>query len=204
MDEGQTTSAVQSYLNQLAGDSPAEPIVRALLDQAVRRLHQLCCSMLHRSYPRLTRPPLNLQPEEMLSAVVERLLKALREARPVTVRQFFGLACQHMRWELNDLARRLDEQPVPVELGDIAIPAWPASDSGLSPVSRRMFAAIDNLPEHEREAFDLVRIQGVSLTEAANLLDVSVMTVRRRLNRGLQLLAAALQDLSPYGDIPDA
>lgn len=204
MDEGQTTSAVQSYLNKLAGDSPAEPIVRALLDQAVRRLLQLCSSMLHRSYPRLTRPPLNLQPEEMLSAVVERLLKALREARPATVRQFFGLACQHMRWELNDLARRLDEQPMPVELGDISVPGWPASDSGLSPVSRRMLAAIDNLPEREREAFDLVRIQGMSLTEAANVLDVSVMTVRRRLNRGLQLLAAALQDLSPHGDIPDA
>ena len=52
--------------------------------------------------------PLNLQAEEMLSAVVERLLKALREARPATVRQFFALASQHMRWELNDMARRLD------------------------------------------------------------------------------------------------
>jgi hypothetical protein len=42
-----------------------------------------------------------------LSAVVERLLKALRAARPQTVREFFALANQHMRWELNDLARRL-------------------------------------------------------------------------------------------------
>jgi RNA polymerase sigma-70 factor (ECF subfamily) len=47
----------------------------------------------------------------MLSAVVERLLKALREARPATTRQFFALACRYMRWELNDMARRLDEQP---------------------------------------------------------------------------------------------
>ena len=52
----------------------------------------------------------------MLSAVVERLLKALREARPTTVRQFFALACQHTRWELNDLARRLDTQPRAVEV----------------------------------------------------------------------------------------
>ena len=43
------------------------------------------------------------------SAVAERLLKAMREARPVNVRQFFALANQHMRWELNDLARRLDD-----------------------------------------------------------------------------------------------
>jgi RNA polymerase sigma-70 factor (ECF subfamily) len=47
-----------------------------------------------------------LQADELLSAVVERLLKALREARSATVRQFFTLAGQHARWELNGLARR--------------------------------------------------------------------------------------------------
>src|ERR1700724_1778551 len=118
MDEECTTSAVQRYLDDLAGDGAAQPVVRALLDRAVRRLHQLCATLLHRSYPRLTRPPFNLQADEMLSAVVERLLKALREARPETVRQFFALAGQHMRWELNDLARRLDGQPATVELLD--------------------------------------------------------------------------------------
>jgi hypothetical protein len=37
--------------------------------------------------------------DELLSSVVERLLKAMREVRPPTVRQFFALANQHMRWE---------------------------------------------------------------------------------------------------------
>src|SRR5262245_33368072 len=106
MAEERTTAAVQRYLDELAGAAPAEPVVRALLERSVRRLHQLCATLLHRSYPRLTQPPLNLRAEEMLSAVVERLIKALREARPTTVRQFFALAGQHMRWELNDLARR--------------------------------------------------------------------------------------------------
>jgi hypothetical protein len=41
--------------------------------------------------------------------LAKRLLEAMREARPQTVRQFFALANQHMRWELDDLARRLDE-----------------------------------------------------------------------------------------------
>lgn len=111
MDEQHTTAVVQRYLDELAGGAPAEPVVRALLDQAVRRLHHLCASLLYRRYPRLTRPPLNVQADEMLGAVTERLLKALREARPANVRQFFALAGQHTRWELNDLARRLDEQP---------------------------------------------------------------------------------------------
>jgi RNA polymerase sigma-70 factor (ECF subfamily) len=197
MEEERTTAAVQRYLDELAGDSPAEPVIRALLDRAVRRLHQLCATMLYRSYPRLTRAPLNLQADEMLSAVVERLLKALRQARPASTRQFFALACQHMRWELNDMARRLDEQATAVALHDETVPSPASSDSAISPDGRRILAAIERLPDGEREAFDLVRIQGMSQAEAAQVLEVSVMTVNRRLNRGLQLLAATLGDLNP-------
>ncbi len=106
MSSSQSTAAVQSYLDALAGDRPADPIVRELLDRAVRRLEMLCANMLYRSYPRLLQPPLNLQPDEMLGAVVERLLKAMRAVRPRTLHEFFALANQHMRWELDDLARR--------------------------------------------------------------------------------------------------
>jgi RNA polymerase sigma-70 factor (ECF subfamily) len=204
MDQESTTAAIQRYLDALGEDSPPDPVIRALLDRAVRRLQQLCATILYRSYPRLTRPPANLQPDEMLGAVVERLLKALRQARPANPRQFFALACQHMRWELNDMARRLDEQPAAGELRDDSLPAPASSDSGLTPNGRRILAAIDRLPEAEREAFDLVRIQGMSQAEAAQVLEVSVMTVNRRLNRGLQLLAAALRDLYPGEEDPAA
>jgi len=201
MSEEHTTAVVQRYLDQLAGDSPAEPIVRALLDRAVRRLHLLCATLLYRSYPRLTQPPLNLQAEELLSAVAERLLKAMRQIRPQTVRQFFALANQHMRWELNDLARRLDEQPTPVELREGLVPAPASTGSGLTPNGRRMLEAIDNLPDDEREAFGLVRVQGMTQTEAARVLGVSAVTVKRRLNRGLRLLTEKLADLRP-GETP--
>jgi RNA polymerase sigma-70 factor (ECF subfamily) len=157
----------------------------------------LCATLLHRSYPRLTHPPLNLQADELLGAVAERLLKALRAVRPDTVRQFFALANQHMRWELNDLARRLDEQPTVVELLEGETPAAPSSASVLSPDGRRMLEAIDDLPEDEREIFDLLRIQGLTQPEAAEVLGVSVKTVQRRLNRSLLLLAKELDDLRP-------
>ena len=49
MDEDRTTAVVQRYLDELAGDGPAEPVIRALLDRAVRRLHELCAALLHRS-----------------------------------------------------------------------------------------------------------------------------------------------------------
>jgi DNA-directed RNA polymerase specialized sigma24 family protein len=68
---------------------------------------------------------------------------------------------------VNDLARCLDEQPTVAELcaGTLSVPS--GSDSGLTPDSRRILAAIEGLPQGEPEAFDLVRIQGMSQTEAA-------------------------------------
>ena len=62
-----------------------------------------------------------------------------------------------MRWELNDLARRLDKQPAAVELREERAALPVSSDSGLSPDGRRILEAIESLPEDEREAFDLVR-----------------------------------------------
>src|SRR5215813_1205429 len=165
MPEENTTHIVQRYLDELTGAAPAEPVVRPLLDRAFLRLQRLCATLLYHDYPRLTHPPLNLQTDELLSAVVERLLKALREARPRTAREFFALAGQHMRWELKDLARRLDNQPAEVELREEELPAPASSDSGLSPDGRRMLEVIEDLQEGEREAFELVCIQGLTYAE---------------------------------------
>jgi RNA polymerase sigma-70 factor (ECF subfamily) len=197
VSDDNTTVVVQRYLDALAADTPTEPALRALLDRAVRRLEMLCGNLLMRSYPRLMQPPLNLQRDELLGAVVERLLKALREVHPQTVRQFFALVNQHVRWELNDLARRLDEQPSAVALDEALVPAPPSSHSELGPHARRMLAAIDNLPEEEREAFSLVRIQGLTHAEAAGVLGVSAKTVQRRLNSAVLRLSAELDDLRP-------
>ena len=199
MIEEQTTVAVQRYLDALAGDAPADAIVRALLDRSVRRLQVLCANLLYRGYPRLMQAPVNLQPDELLSAVIERLLKALQSARPQTVREFFALANQHMRWELNDLARRLDSQPAAGELYEGIVLSPPSSVSKLSPNSLRMLQAVDDLPDEEREVFDLVRIQGVTQVEAGEVLGVSTKTVQRRLNRALLILSDALEDLRPGG-----
>ncbi len=119
MDTGRTTLAIQEYLDRLAGvrgDESPEPIIGELLGRSVERLQMLCASMLHRNYPRLTRGPTNLGADEMLGAIVERLIKALRQVHPQTVREFFSLANQHIRWELNDMAHRLDEGAATFEL----------------------------------------------------------------------------------------
>jgi RNA polymerase sigma factor (sigma-70 family) len=197
MDDDRTTAVIERYLIALAEDSPADPVIRALLERAVGRLKQLCANLLHRSYPRLVRPPSNLQADEVLGSVVGRLLKAMREVRPRTVREFFALANQHMRWELNDLARRLDDQPGRIELREGLVMAAESSGSGLRPDARRILEAIEGLPEDEREVFSLVRIQELTQVEVSQILGVSSKTVQRRLNRGLLLLARQLGDLNP-------
>jgi RNA polymerase sigma-70 factor (ECF subfamily) len=65
-----------------------------------------------------------------------------------------------------------------------------------------MIEVIDALPDDEREAFDLVRIQGMSLTDAAQMLGVAPKTVKRRLDRGLRLLTEQLGDLRPDDTAP--
>ena len=207
MDEEPTTAVIQRYLDALPGDQAADPIIRDLLDRAVGRLRLLCATFLHRSYPRLTQPPLNLETDELLGGVVAGLLTALRKVRPHTVRQFFALACQHMRWQLNDLARLLDERPTGAALPEAGVAVLAgSSDSCLSPDGRRMLAAIEALPEDEREVFDLVRIQGLTHAEAAGVVGVSEKTVQRRLNRARLLLAEQLADLrpAPSGGTPEA
>jgi RNA polymerase sigma-70 factor (ECF subfamily) len=197
MESAPTTVAVQRYLDELhlvGPDSLAETVVRDVLSHAARRLHILSASLLRRSYGRLTRPPLSLEAEDVLSAVVERLLKALREARPKNVRMFFALANQHMRWELNDLARRLDERTPAVAMRE-SVADQEISESVASANTLRILQAIDDLPEHEREVFGLVRVQGLTHAEAAAVLDVSTKTVQRRLNRCVLLLSERVGDL---------
>jgi len=204
VQEERTTAVVERYLNELAGasgDGTAVPIIRALLSSSARRLHLLSATLLHRNYPRLSEPPMNLNIEEMLGGVVERMMKALRKVHPKTVREFFALANKHMRWELNEFARRLDRETHAVELRESRVesPAAIAQDSSrTNPNTARMLEAIESLPDDERETFCLVRVQGMTHADAAEVLGVSAKTVQRRLARTLPLLAAQLRDLQPH------
>jgi RNA polymerase sigma-70 factor (ECF subfamily) len=198
MHEGPTTVTIQRYLDALPGDTATEPVIRELLEHAVSRLRLLCTTLLYKSYPRLTRPPVNLEPDELLGDVVAGLLTALRKTRPPTVRRFFALANQHMRWQLNELARRLDERPAAAALAESGVAAWPASSASvLSPDGLQMLEAIEGLPEDEREVFDLVGVQGLTHAEAATVVGVSEKTVQGRLNRARLLLAERLADHFP-------
>ena len=94
--------------------------------------------------------------------------------------------------------------PADVELREELVPSPPSSGSVLSPDARRILEVIDALPDDEREAFSLVRIQGLTQTEAAEVLGVSSKTVQRRLNRGIDAGGTAGRppaDREPPGDL---
>jgi RNA polymerase sigma-70 factor (ECF subfamily) len=203
MTDEHVSTVVQRYLDELAVGAEATPLIRGLLDSAVERLRLLCAIQLTRHYPRLARPPLNLDADEMLSAVVERLIKALQGIRPTHVRQFFALANKHIRWELNDLVRRLDEQAPDAPLEAEAAAPDP-SGSQLNPTARRILEAIERLPDQQREIFELIRIQGLTYSEAADVAGVSIKTVQRRLHSGLILLSDELCDLGPVPLAPNS
>ncbi len=103
-----------------------------------------------------------------------------------------------MRREPDAPSRRLDDQPAAVELQHLA-PAAGSSGSVLGPDARRILAAIEDLPEGEREAFGLIRIHGLTRAEAAEVLGVSCKTVRRRLNRGCSCSRSDSTTCAPVG-----
>lgn len=205
-----TTQAVQRLLDDLAakGDAPDDPLIRSLLGRSVNRLQMLCGRLLHGSYPRLTQSPAYLETNDLVGAVTERLIKALKDVRPETTRQFFGLANRHIRWELNDLARRVDQQPRHVAAGKepTAPPAREADTDAHAQTQTlmRILACIESLPDDEREVFEYVRIQGMTHAEAAELLGVAEKTIQRRLRRSVLLLADGLRDLVDHQALESA
>jgi hypothetical protein len=73
MPDEATTAVIQRYLDALPGGADAAPIIRELLERAAGRLRLLCATLLHKSYPRLARPPVNLETDELLGGVVAGL-----------------------------------------------------------------------------------------------------------------------------------
>jgi len=199
-------SAVNHCLNRLTqemDDANARQIVRELLSAAVDRIRRLCGSTLNRRYPRLVKGPFNVQPEEVLSAVVERLIKALRTLRPGTVREFYSLVTKHIRWELNGLARKLDGERHERLETDLVAHEPKDIDEQFSPLGRRILEVIARLPQMDQDIFNLVRVRGMRQPDAAEVLGISERTIQRRLKHVLPHLWAELGAVqSPLGPMP--
>jgi RNA polymerase sigma-70 factor (ECF subfamily) len=192
-----TTADLQRLIDALGEPSAAEFARADLIARAEARLCARAAAMLYRSFPRLARPPAQLDPSELVNRAAARLLQALQGIQPRTVAEFFALANKHIRWELLELARELERRHA-------ALPdpeAQPAPDgSSHTPPALwvRLHEAIDRLPDEDQELMDWLVTQGLTHQEAADLRQVSVKTVQRDWRRIRLALAEALgQDLAP-------
>ena len=185
-------SHVSALLERVrSGDDEARA---ALIECSCQRLLRLTQRMLHGQFSDLRRWE---DTGDVLQQALLRLHRSLEKIKPGSVRQFYRLAGQQIRWELIDLCRH--------HFGPQGIGAHYQSDYGEGPAStsakRRHEAAddtvgpaqlmewtefheqVDALPEEEREVFDLLWYQQLSQQDAATVLGVSLGTVKLRWQR---------------------
>lgn len=92
------------------------------------------------------------------------------------------------RYRLADHWRRQGRKPT-VELDDDQLEAAPGSGGAEAAMARRdLGILLRDLPEGQREAIDLVKVQGFSTEEAAARMGITVTTLKVRVHRGLQRL----------------
>jgi RNA polymerase sigma-70 factor (ECF subfamily) len=193
-DRGGDSARLQECLDRLrAGDAAAR---EELLARACDRLGRLARKLL-RADPRVGRWE---ETDDVRQNAMLRLYQALAQVTPPTPRDFFRLAALHIRRELVDLARH---HFGPAGAGRHHQSGAPGAPAGADPSDRSLdpqrltdwsefHAAIEKLPEEEREVFDLLWYHDMPQAEAAALLGVSERTLQRRWRSARRLLAGVL------------
>lgn len=123
--------------------------------------------------------------DDVLQNSLIRLHRSLAEVRPESARQFYGLATTHIRRELIDLARK--------HFGAEGVGANHLTDGGIAAENKSNAAepetieawaefheVVDDLPEPEREVVDLLWYEEMTQPEAAEVLGISLATLKRR------------------------
>lgn len=178
-----------------AGDTELQNLIDAslkdaagqavLIDHACDRLLRLTRKMFH-GFAGLSRWE---RTDDIFQNSMIRLFRALSEIQVESVRHFFNLAATQIRRELLDLSKHhfgrcsdganhhTDGQPSDEEGGSLHRQSDEPEDlEGW----RQFHEEVERLPGPEREVFDLIYYEGLSQEDAAEILNVSVRTARRR------------------------
>jgi RNA polymerase sigma factor (sigma-70 family) len=130
--------------------------------------------------------------DDVFQRFVLNLYRSLSEVRPQNGRAFLGLAAVQIRRKLIDLSRhyrlenkayKWNERIGDSELGDAgSVESVAQLTAGPATLQRwtEFHQLVDELPPEEREIMGLLYYQGLSQSEAAEILQVSERTVKRR------------------------
>ena len=197
------SAALQQLIDRMRSGDPAAR--RELIDLAYERLRHLSAAILRRSFPRLKSTPALVETTDVANETAYRLYQALAEIQPTTVREFFALAAQRIRWLLLDLARQVDRDQVTYEFPQALASPEDSSASGPPPSLAELYRQIEGLPDAEREVVDLLYFHGLSQAETAAQLRVSERTVRRYWTVArVRLFEALREDRGAPGGPPPA
>lgn len=202
------TAQLEQLIQRLgAGDAFARS---ELLNLASERLLRITRRIL-RDFPGVARWE---QTDDVFQNAAMRLYQALAEVDIQDPRHFFRLAALQIRRELIDLARHYqgpqgmgakhgtqygqDSQWRGAALDPAEMTFDPAQIAQWRDFHRR----VEQLPDEEREVFDLLWYHELSQEEAAAVLKVSVRTVRRRWRAARLQLHDVLVGTEPETDQP--
>ena len=206
-DPSSQTLHIQACLDRIRGGDAAAR--GELLRRACERLRNLARNML-KGYPNVHRWE---QTDDVLQNAALRLHRALQQLPVQTALDFFRLAALNIRRELLDLAKHYygpqgqgahhaswgsgDSSTTRSDSG-LAAPPDSSDDPARLAAWGEFHRQIGALPDEEREVFDLIWYQGLSQAEAAELLNVSERTIKRRWQAARLKLYEAFE-----GEVPE-
>lgn len=184
------SNATNSELDGLiARLNRGDPLARELLiERSCERLQRLTSRLLD-DFPSVRRWE---STDDVFQRFVLNLYRSLSEVRPQNGRAFLGLAAVQIRRKLIDLSRhyrlenkayKWNERIGNSELGDAgSVESVAQLTAGPATLQRwtEFHQLVDELPPEEREIMGLLYYQGLSQSEAAEILQVSERTVKRR------------------------
>jgi RNA polymerase sigma factor (TIGR02999 family) len=187
------TAVLQQLIDRMRrGEDEAR---RELIDRAYERLRHLSAVILRKNFPRLKVSPALVDTTDVANESAYQLYQVLAEIQPTTVRDFFRLAAQRIRWLLLELARQSDRG------GQLGLDdQWPvegdpeSSGSGPSMILAALYRQIELLPENERDVLDLLYFHGLTQVEVAAELGITERTVRRHWTAARVRLFEALKE----------
>lgn len=200
MDLGNTTFLQQQIDKLKAGDAAARD---ELIRHAGHRLQHLT-RKIFRDFQRVRKYE---DTNDVMQNAYLRLLRRLQCAPPETVREFFQQAAREIRCTLLDLARHhfgplgagANEQ-APAEQVDSSNSVSPMEISDRRHEPSQLFdwsefhEYVESLPVEERVVVDLLWYHGMTQEEAAQVLDMSLSTLKRRWMKARVHLQSILPD----------
>lgn len=191
-DVGHTTARIQSSLGRIADGSGKTFARDELLDSAVRRIRQMVRQEIARN-PGVARWE---EEDDLVQEVLIRVDRAVQDAKPEHVGQFFIIVGQHVRWAAVDLIRKHfgahgvgRNHQTGIEPANAAS-AREGGASGIDSVA--LHEAVDRLDEELRETWVLHAYAGLRQEAIADVQNVSTKTVQRRIARAKLRLSELL------------